>query len=88
MTYRENFEKQSQQLYDLESEVTMLRRRIEMLESDKKKDEEYISSLQNSLATLRKVSILMNLMKDLSVSNGTQTRIFQCFIFINDIDVQ
>ena len=55
---RELLERQNQQLADFESEVGLLRRRMELLETDREKDKKLINTLQETLNRTRAVSFL------------------------------
>jgi len=52
---RERNERQIQQLSDFEAEVGVLRRRVELLESDREKDKKRITILQEALNRARTV---------------------------------
>ena len=54
---RDKIDQQNSQLGDLESEINMLKRRIESLTADRDKDKRRIAQLQDSLNRARIVSI-------------------------------
>ena len=56
MEHRERIDRQNQQLSDYEAEVGLLRRRVEVLESDRVKDKKLIVQLQENLNRARIVS--------------------------------
>jgi len=50
---RERVERQNQQLSDYEAEINLMRRRVEILESDRDKDKKLIATLQDALNRAR-----------------------------------
>jgi len=50
---RERNERQNQQLSDYEAEINLMRRRVEILESDREKDKKHIATLQDALNRAR-----------------------------------
>jgi intermediate filament protein if len=50
---RERNERQNQQLSDYEAEINLMRRRLEILESDREKDKKHIATLQDALNRAR-----------------------------------
>lgn len=50
---RERNERQNQQLSDYEAEINLMRRRVEILESDREKDKKLIATLQDALNRAR-----------------------------------
>ena len=61
---RETIERQAQQLSDYEAEISLLRRRIETLETDREKDKKEIGRLTDLLNRARIVSNFLFLLTE------------------------
>jgi len=69
--YTEKMNKQTQQISDYEYEISLLRKQLEALETEREKDKKKIEELEELLAKAREANTTIMLLKQVSLERSS-----------------